>query len=96
MRVKTYIEFKGRFRLIYIGKIGKNGVFKFRNKQLRKASYKQLKTTFHYECLGGTLTIPNLNSDMSKYHIKMDNAVYAYQSVVPKKENSKYIVTYWK
>ena len=78
MRVKAFIEFKGKFDLIYIGRISKNGIFHFRNKQLRKACLNKLRDTFNYDCLGGSLTIPDINRD----------------SVTPKIENNKYIVTY--
>ena len=94
MRVKAFILFKGKFYLKYIGRLGKNGVFKFRNKQLRKAVLNTLKWTFNYDCLGGSLTIPNgyLTSEI----VKRDKYVTCYSNVMPQKENSKYIVTYWK
>lgn len=96
MRVKAFIEFKGKFGLTYIGKLGKNGIFKFRNKQLRKACLKQLKNTFNYECFGGSLTIPDINRETVKEFFKTDKYLTCYSLVVPEMENNKYIVTYWK
>ena len=94
MRVKAFIKFKGKFQLTYIGRIGKKGIFKFRNKQLRKASLNRLRDIFNYDCPGGSLTI----SDIDRYYdiIKEDKYVTCYNNVTPEKENSKHIVTYWK
>ena len=97
MRVKAFINWKGKFSLVYIGRVGKNGLFKFRNKQLKKACLNKLKETFHYECPGGSLTIPNLNRESVRYRLLKDGYVIAYQYVIPEKEDSKkYIVTYRK
>jgi hypothetical protein len=95
MRVKAYITFKGKFGLTYIGRIGKNGVFKFRNNQLRKACLNGLRNIFCYDCPGGSLTIPDLNR-RTKYIIDRDKYVTCYHSVIPRKEDKKHIVTYWK
>lgn len=96
MRVKAMIEFKGKFGLIYIGRLGKNGVFKFRNNQLKKACLKQLKDTFDYDCPGGSLTIPNIDRESVREFFKIDKYLICYCYVIPQIENNKYIVTYWK
>lgn len=94
MRVKAFIEFKGKFDLIYIGRISKNGIFHFRNKQLRKACLNKLRDTFNYDCPGGSLTIPDINRDSVRERVKSDKYITCYVSVTPKRENNKYIVTY--
>lgn len=96
MRIKAFIKFKGDLNLTYIGRIGKNGVFHFRNKQLRKACLNGLKDTFHYDCFGGSLTIPDMNRQTIKEIIKIDKYATCYSSVIPKRENNKHIVTYFK
>jgi len=96
MRVKSYIEFKGEFKLTYIGRIGKKGIFNFRNNQLKKACLNKLKVTFHYDCPGGSLTIPDINRYPICEIVKQDKYVVCYESVIPEKKNSKHIVTYLK
>ena len=97
MRVKAYINWKGNFSFTYIGRTGKNGIFRFRNKHLKKACLNRLKEVFNYECPGGSLTIPNLNRESVRYCLLKDGYVIAYHSVIPQKEDSKkYIVTYRK
>jgi len=96
MRVKALINFKGKFCYTYIGRISKDGKFHFRNKQLRKACYKRFKETFHYECDGGSLTIPDIDRKSVKVIFNIDKYLICYNCVVPKKEDNKYIVTYWK
>ena len=96
MRVKAYIEFKGKFELIYIGRVGKSGRFKFRNNQLRKACLNQLKNDFYYECFGGCLTIPDINREVVKELLQRYKYLTCYSKAIPEMENNKYIVTYWK
>ena len=96
MRVKAFIRYKGIFKLTYIGKLSKNGVFHFRNKQMRKACLNSLKQLFDYNCNGGSLTIPNLDRESIKRRYKIDKYVICYNCVIPEKENNKYIVTYLK
>lgn len=96
MRVKAYIKFKGNFKLTYIGRIGKNGVFKFRNNQLRKACLNKLKETFHYDCPGGSLTIPGFDSRIYKFYAEDFGFLICYSKVIPQKEDKKNIVTFWK
>ena len=97
MRVKAFINWKGKFSLVYIGRVGKNGFFKFRNRQLKKACLNTLREVFKHECPGGSLTIPNLNRKSVKYNLLQDGYVIVYNSVIPEKEDSKkYIVTYRK
>jgi hypothetical protein len=71
MRVKAFIKFKGNFDLTYIGRISKGGKFHFRNNQLKKACLNKLKDTFHYDCFGGSLTIPDTNREMVKELFKI-------------------------
>lgn len=97
MRVKAFIKFKSdKLSLTYIGRISKDGKFRFRNGQLRKACLNQLKDIFYYDCSGGSLTIPDINRETVKEMVKVDKYVICYACVVPKKENNKYILTYWK
>jgi len=96
VRVKAFIKFKGNFGLTYIGRISKDGKFHFRNDQLKKACLNQLKDTFHYDCFGGSLTIPDINRVTVKETFKTDKYLTCYSNVVPEKENNKHIVTYWK
>jgi hypothetical protein len=94
MRVKAYITFKGVFGLKYIGRVDKSGTFRFRNRQLRKACLNKLRETFHYDCHGGSLKIPETERAMKI--AKLDGYITCYSSVIPEMENNKYIVTYWK
>lgn len=96
MKVKAYITFKGKSGLTYIGRISKNGVFHFRNTQLKKACYNNLKSTFHYDCDGGSLTIPDINRESIKHVFKRYKYITCYSNVTPKKEDNKNIVTYFK
>ena len=89
MRVKAYICFKGEFQLKYIGRTGKNGVFYFRNGQLRKACLETLRKKFDHDCLGGTLTIPDVNRELTRYLLEKDGYVTCYHRVTPEKENKK-------
>lgn len=96
MKVKACIKFKNNnLKLTYIGRIGKNGVFHFRNKQVRKACLNKLRETFNYDCPGGSLTIPDVN-DRNMEIIERDGFITCYNSVIPEKENNKYIVSYIK
>jgi hypothetical protein len=95
MRVKAIIKFKEKYGLIYIGRISKNGIFHFRNIQLRKACLNQLKETFKYDCPGGSLTISDINKKTTKDMFKIDKYITCFSCVIPEKENNKYIVTYW-
>ena len=96
IKVCAYLHFKGKHKLTYIGLLTKNGTFKFRKKILRKVALNNLKTTFLYECPGGSLTIPNIDGHSALLSLNLDKFIICYTSFIPKKENSKYIATYWK
>jgi hypothetical protein len=109
MKIKAYIEWKDELRLITLGTLGKNGVFHFRNSQLKKSCIRTLRKTFSHDCPGGTLTIPDHGNSYSTDPLVIERFLrnsqmaeeegylVAFQSVEVKKEdNKKYIVTYKK
>ena len=89
MKVRVYVSWKGKFKLMTIGKLSSRGIFHFRSNQVRKACYRQLVESFQHYCPGGTLTIIK-DSIGEKY-------LNCYANVALEKQNSrKHILVYRK